>query len=139
MCLYVIEGQDAPTEKKELFKVLLKKDSNRLFGPWRTNFEYKPGLNIAIGEPEFIDRGFTHSQSYSIIPNGALEGGVLHCCINESHAKNYRKRIGMGFLYIVKVYGEPEDFIAFGERGEVAYKKLFLPEEEYYKLIPNLN
>lgn len=120
MCLLIskstlessLKTADRPVK---VYKVLSKKGA----APYHTKFTYKPGLNVAQGEPERIDMGDKYLAIY---------GGFLHAYVSERDASDRVYRKSARFNQVIEMY-IPAGTQYYDNGIEIASPVLVWPEQ----------
>lgn len=135
MCLVVI-NKDVPTERTTVYKVVI--EYNGLFLSPFYKFQYKAGWNEALHNAKirslFNPSRFIKSEKIkeNMRNVSILQEGALHCFYDISSAQEF---MTSDWRILLKGYAEPEDFVAWGNSGDIAFKKIYIPQEEFIKAL----
>jgi hypothetical protein len=130
MCL-IIKSRELPPELIKDGRITVYKMLRCTKGAPYTVFQLKSvtaGWFKAEG-PEYCDFCI-----YYVGDNGPLDGeelgnGFIHCLLDAKPAPQWGDSTFIDDVMIVECWGLPEDFVAVGIHGDIAFKKIYISQE----------
>lgn len=123
MCL-TIHSTDKNCVQQRIFYKVVVVSGNKMFAPIRSNYKYKPGLNIAKGRV-----AKTHIKEHRI------ESGAIHVFRKLDDAMKMASETYNEVVIPVICY--KKDFIACDNvyRSDFAFKQVYITKEIYKKAL----